>query len=60
MKTIHLAAMVLIDISCSDARASGDGAAAGPDSVPVGVLQTPPLRTIGGVAIRVWAPVAPP
>jgi hypothetical protein len=60
MKTILLVAMVLIGIGCSYARASDNGTAAGPDSISVGVLQTPPLRTIGGVAIRVWAPVAPP
>jgi hypothetical protein len=60
MKTILLVAMVLIGISCSDARASDDATAGGPDSISVGVLQTPPLRTIHGVTIRVWAPVAPP
>lgn len=66
MKIIVLAAMALIGISCADARASDNGVPTGTDSVSVGALQTPPLhktpplRTIGGVEFRVWAPVAPP
>ena len=31
-----------------------------PPSVSIGVLQTRPLFTIGGVGVHVWAPVPPP
>jgi hypothetical protein len=60
MKIIILAAIVLVGISCADARASDDGAATGNDSVSVGALKKPPLRTIGGIELRAWTPVAPP
>jgi hypothetical protein len=60
MKIVIIAAAALIGISCADARASDDGAAAGTDSVSVGALKKPPLRTIRGIEIRAWTPVAPP
>ena len=43
MKIIILAAIVLVGISCADARASDDGAATGNDPVPVGALKKPPV-----------------
>jgi hypothetical protein len=46
MKIFIIAAAVLIGISCADARASDNGAATGSDSVSVGGLKNPPLRTI--------------
>jgi len=60
MKIIILGVMVLIGISCADARVSDDGAATGDDPVPVGALKKPPLRTIRGIELRAWTPVAPP
>ena len=67
MKAILLAAIAVlsIGISCACARASDRAAATGTDSgstsVSAGGLPTrSPLRSIGGVGIRVWAPVAPP
>jgi hypothetical protein len=60
MKIVIIAAAVLIGISCADARASENGAATGSDSVSVGGLKNPPLRTIRGIELRAWAPVAPP
>ena len=60
MKIFIIAAVVLIGISCADARASDNGAATRTDSVSVGALKKPPLRTIRGIELRVWTPVAPP
>jgi hypothetical protein len=67
VKAILLATITVlsIGISCPNARASDRAAATGTDSRSTSVsasgLPTPaPLRTIGGVGIRVWAPVAPP
>ena len=67
MKAILLGAIAVlsIGISCAGARASDRAAATGTDSgstsVSAGGLPTrSPLRSIGGVGIRVWAPVAPP
>ena len=67
MKAILLAAIAVlsIGISCAGARASDRAAATGLTlqnaSVSAGGLPTrSPLRSIGGVGIHVWAPVAPP
>jgi hypothetical protein len=59
MRIVIIAVAVLIGISCAVARASVNGAATGTDSVPVGALKKPPLRTIRGIELRVWTPVAP-
>ena len=60
MKLIILAAMLLIGIRCTDARASDDGAATGTDPVSVDALKKPSLRTFRGIELRAWAPAAPP
>jgi hypothetical protein len=60
MKIFIIAAVVLIGISCADARASDNGTATRTDSVSVGALKKPPLRTIRGIELRVWTPVTPP
>jgi hypothetical protein len=60
MKIVIIAAAAFVGISCADARASDNAAAAGTDSVSVGALKKPPLRTIRGIEIRAWTPVAPP
>jgi hypothetical protein len=60
MKIFIIAAAVFVGISRADARASGNSAATGTDSVSVGTLKKPPLRTIRGIELRVWTPVAPP
>jgi hypothetical protein len=53
MKIVIIAAAVPIGIS----RASDNGAATGTDSVSVGALKKPPLRTIRGIELRAWTPV---
>jgi hypothetical protein len=60
MKIFIIAAAVLIGINCADGRASDNGAATRTDSVSVGALKKPPLRTIHGIELHVWTPVAPP
>jgi hypothetical protein len=59
MKIVIIAAVVLIGISCADARASDNSVATGTASVPVGALKKPPLRTSRGIELA-WTPVAPP
>ena len=67
VKAILLAAIAVLSIgvSCADARARDTAAATGTDSGSTSVSASglptpPPSRTIGGVGIRVWTPVAPP
>ena len=57
MKAIRLAAIAVLSIgvSCADARAPDTAAATGTSGLPTPL----PSRTIGGVRIRVWTPVAP-
>ena len=67
MKAILLAAIAVLSIgvSCADARAPDTAAATGTDSGSTSVSASglptpPPSRTIGGVGVRVWTPLAPP
>jgi hypothetical protein len=57
VKAIRLAAIAVLSIgvSCADARAPDTAAATGTSGLPTPL----PSRTIGGVRIRVWTPVAP-
>jgi hypothetical protein len=60
MKTVIIAAAVLIGIGCADARASYNDAATGTDSVSIGALKKPPFRSSSsGIELHLWAPVAP-
>jgi hypothetical protein len=67
VKAILLAAVAVLSIgvSCADARAPDTTTATGTDSGSTSVSASglptpPPSRSIGGVGIRVWTPVAPP
>jgi hypothetical protein len=60
MKIVIIVAAVLIGISCTDARASDNGAVTGTESGSDGALKKPPLRTICGIELRAWTPVVPP
>ena len=64
------AGAMLIGVGVGSAHAGNDDGQSGPppftaiqtqpQSISVGAPRTFPLFTIGGVEVRVWAPVAPP